>query len=174
MSNADSGKLNPWPEQELRRPTEPGPTRLEWKAPLALFLLGLAVILGAAFLLSGPREVAVVLGEIAIRIGVSLPVTVAALFLVAALAGITFGVLTSAIVKLASIDVFFYALFLVGILLGHPLAGLLVATVLCWYLFSLFFDLDLWETVVSIVLLALIQYGLYLLLAVLLRGDVPS
>jgi hypothetical protein len=173
-SEPERAPLSPWPEEPNQRSgPEPGPTPLEWKVPLLLLVLGVAVIVGAALGLpelglAELRGAAEVLLEVALRLAVGLPVTIAALFLVAAVLGITFGPLNSAVLKLASISVFSNALVLVGMLLGQPLIGWLVALVVSWYLFSLFFDLDLQETAVSIVLLGLIQYGVVLMVGALL------
>jgi hypothetical protein len=151
-------------------PSESG-SAWEWPIPLALFLVGLTILVVGASLVEGSRPAATLLG-IALILVVYVPLTIAAMYLTASLLGMAFGFLNTAILKLAAISVFTLSLNQVGDWLGHPAVGWLVAILVSFYLFSNFFDLDFQETVLAVVVISVIRFclgiGFFLLVGDLL------
>jgi hypothetical protein len=123
---------------------------LEFRVPAILFAVGFVAFLASAFALSG--------GAGALKFGVSLglvllvqiPVTIAGMYLLAVVLGISYGLLSSAILKLAAIAMCVAGLSMAGDALGHPILGRLALVPIFWYMFSLLFDLDAWETLMSL------------------------
>jgi hypothetical protein len=78
------------------------------------------------------------------------------MYLLAAILGISYGLVRSAGLKLAAITIFMLGFTAVGEACGHPFLAQLGLVPVSWYLFGSFFDLDVWETLVS-------MFGFYLL-----------
>jgi hypothetical protein len=95
------------------------------------------------------------------------PLTVAAMYLAASLLGVSYGILKTAMLKLAAIALFTGSLHLVGDWLGYPISSWLVAALVSLYLFSNCFDLDIRETVLSVIAISVIRFVLLLGIAVL-------
>jgi hypothetical protein len=144
----------------------------EWKIPLALFVIGVIVLVAGAALLDSASPSATVLG-IALLLVVNVPLTIAAMYLAANWLGLAFGYLHTAILKLAAISVFTTSLDQLGSWLGQPLLGWLAAIAISFYLFSYFFDLDFNETLLAVVAITAIQWVL-LLIAGLFLGRLAA
>ena len=142
----------------------------ETKAPLALFGIGLLILLIAAFALEGPTGTAGALIGLTIILAIYLPLTVAAMYIVAGIIGVSFGILKTAILKLAAITLFTAAINQIGDWLGFPISAWFVAVGVSFFLFSNFFDLDARDTVYSVILISVIRFCLGMLVAALVAA----
>lgn len=142
----------------------------EKKAPLILFGIGLLILLIAAFAVGGPRGTAGALIALAIILALYLPLTVAAMYIVAGILGVSFGILKTAILKLAAITLFTAAIDQVGAWVGLPVTGFLVAVAASFFLFSYFFDLDARDTILSVILISVLRWCLGLVVAVMVAA----
>jgi hypothetical protein len=143
-------------------------SRWEWKVPLAVFLVGLSALVAAAFTIGGFTDAARATVYLALVLLISVPLTIAAMYIVAGLLGVSFGLLKTAVLKLAAIAVFSTAVNVLANGAGHPLLGWLGSVAVTFYLFSQFFDLDLLETFLSVVLISVLRFVLALGIAELL------
>jgi hypothetical protein len=103
---------------------------------------------------------------------VEVAVTIAMMYVLAAVLGISYGLLGSAVLKLAAINVFLPALWLMGTYAGHPILTSFALVPLSWYLFSSLFDLDYWETLVSVGAFPLLLMAFDKVIELLLGGAV--
>ena len=149
----------------LRGPDRKSEPVWEKKAPLILFSIGLLILLIAAFAVGGPLGTAGALIALAFILALYLPLTVAAMYIVAGILGVSFGILKTAILKLAAITLFTAAIDQVGAWIGFPVTGLLASVIVSFFLFSNFFDLDARDTILSVILISIIRYCLSLLVA---------
>jgi hypothetical protein len=146
---------------------------LSGKVPLALLLVGLAVLVVGAFFAKDTHGPAATLLGIALTLIVYIPLTVGAMYLTASLPGVSFGILKTAVLNLAAITVFAHAPNQVADWLRHPLLGWLAAVAASLFLFSYCFDLDIRETVLSSVAILVIRFVLGMGVALLL-GLLPA
>jgi hypothetical protein len=142
----------------------------EWQAPLGLLLVGLAMIAGAAYSAAGTSALVHALVHVGVILLVFVPFTILAMIPVAALLKISFGILKTAILKLAAITTFTTALQMLGALWGFYFFGLFLAVVVSYFLFSKFFDLDARATVLAVILIAVIRILAWMLVASLLAA----
>ncbi len=143
---------------------------LELKVPLVLLGIGLAAMAISAFTDAGTLGVAVSLAYAAVILFVQIPVTVLSLYIMAALLEITYGYLSTAVLKLAAITLFVEGLAFAGTLLGYPLGTRLLLIPVGWFLFSLLFSLNFMETFYSILGLGIISSAINWLLTMVVRA----
>jgi hypothetical protein len=142
----------------------------EWQAPVALLAIGLVVILVEAFLAGGSEGATGSVLGIIIGLVVEVPITIVAMYVVAGFLSISFGILKTAILKLAVMIVFTAAIMLAGRALGLTGLAWLLALGVYFFLFSNFFDLDARETLLSVFLISVIRFVIGLFLGAILGG----
>jgi hypothetical protein len=161
MSRADDAEKPPEPEGRIVM-DEPSihipPPDKPWElwTPVIILAVGFLALLASAIVLvqgmgalgAGVRFVLVVLAFVLVVL-VQVPITLAMVYVLAAFLGISFGLLRSALLKLAAINIFFLGFSLVGEVCGHPILAQVALIPICWYLFGSLFDLDIWETLAS-------------------------
>ncbi len=146
----------------------------EFKVPLVLLVIGLIALFVSAFVMDGAAEAfGSILGAFLILV-VQIPLTILAMYILAALLGIAYGDLWSAILKMAAITIFAEGLAFAGTLLGFPLMSRLVLILVTWSLFSWLFALDFWETFYSILGLGFISGAINWLVMFLLHSVRPE
>ena len=134
-----------------QRAEDSGHSPLEFRVPVILLVIGFTALLASAFVIGGGAGAFSAGIQLALVLLVELPITIAGMYLLAALLGISYGLLRSAILKLAAITMLGAGSSLAGVASGYPLMGELVIIPLLCYLFGLLFALDIWETLISIV-----------------------
>jgi hypothetical protein len=134
---------------ENRQDQDSRESLLEFRVPAIVFAVGFVAFLASAFAMSGGAGALTHGVSLAVVLLVQIPVTIAGMYLLAALLGISYGLLGSAILKLAAITMCVAGFSMAGDALGHPILARLALAPIYWYLFSLFFDLDAWETLMS-------------------------
>jgi hypothetical protein len=142
-----------WQHRNDPPPPPPPPRRfpLEYRVPLLLAGLGLAVMIGAgAALRSRPDtfETAFTIGYILV---LDIPLTILGLQLLGRFFKISYGPTGSAIIKLLCIAVFVEGLVFAGSLLAYPIIVRILLFPVSWYLFAVLFDLDPWDLVCSLI-----------------------
>jgi hypothetical protein len=95
---------------------------------------------------------------IAVNLVVTTPITIAAMYVAAAVLGTSFGTLGTAILKLTAINVLYLGIVLTGTFLGVAGIGFAVAVVVSWVLFSFLFDLAWYQTLISLFIIGLIHF----------------
>lgn len=122
----------------------------EWVVPGVLLVIGLVLAfvgaVGASKLGAGFTMVV-----LAVSLVVSVPLTIAALMAIGMVMGIEYGRLGPAVLKIAAITCVATGIMYVGAWLKLP--GMIVFPISCFVTFALFmtqFDLDTWETNVSV------------------------
>jgi hypothetical protein len=81
---------------------------------------------------------------------VQVPITIVGMYILGGVLGIGYGLLKSAILKLAAIMMVVASISLVGLALGYPgIAQLIFCPLASWTLFSVLFDLDARDTIAS-------------------------
>jgi len=135
---------------------QPASSPLELKVPIVFFVAGFLLFTSTALLTKG-FAFAFAASVIAfILLLVQIPITIGMLYLIAGVLGISYGSLFTAVMKLAGLTMLLEGVTFACGLLGIPqlLMRFLLAPV-SWFLFSLFFHLEIWETIWSILLLML-------------------
>lgn len=141
---------------------------LEFRIPLVLLVIGLISLFVSALVLEGPAEaVGSILGAFIVLL-VQIPLTILALYILASILGISYGNLWSAILKLAAITIFVEGLAFAGMMLGFPFLSMAILIIVSWFLFSLLFQLDVWETFYSLLGLWIISRPINWLITLLL------
>jgi hypothetical protein len=130
----------------------------EWLVPTALLVVGLMLALSGIFVHEGAAGVRGLLILIAVNLAVTIPITIAAMYVAAAVLGTSFGALGTAILKLVAINVLYLGIVLTGTFVGAPVIGLVVGVVVSWVLFSFLFDLAWYETLISLLIIGLIHF----------------
>ena len=148
-------RRRPRPVEE--EPAEAGETP-EWVAPTCLLALGLVLAVGGMAVTLGREGFALGFMFVGLRLVLTVPLSIAALFIAAPLLGISFGPFGLAVLKLAAINVLTLGIALTAILGGTPpfLAYTAVAPV-GWMLFNWLFELEVTETMIVLTLIWLIQ-----------------
>jgi hypothetical protein len=146
----------------------------EWQIPLALVIVGFITLMIGAFVAYGSSGIAGALALIVLSLVLYVPVTVAAMYAVASILGVSFGFLNTAILKLAGISLFTLSLRLLGHGLGFPIIGWLAAVIATYVLFSYCFYLEAMDTIKSVVLISLIGGGLQFVVVGILGGLVAA
>jgi hypothetical protein len=154
MSSVDDGDESQEPagrviidEPAIRVPTE---SPREFLTPLVLLVIGLIALLGSALAIHGGAGVLAAWVLFALVCLVQVPITIAGMYLLTAVLGISYGLLRSALLKLAAITTFVLGFTLLGDAFGYPILTQFLLLPVSWYLFGALFDLDVWETVVSL------------------------
>jgi hypothetical protein len=154
----------PRPVRKKRRPLDEdesvdvGETP-EWIAPTVLLGLGLVLAVGGMAVTQGRDGFAAGLEIVALRLLLTVPFSVAGLFIAAPLLGLSFGPFTLAILKLAAISALELGLAMTAQFGGVPAwaAFTLVAPV-GWLLFNWLFRLEPNETLFVLTVIWLIQF----------------
>ncbi len=124
----------------------------EVKIPLTLLMIGIAVFFCYGFIEGGASGAASVLASKGRELLLSLAAAIIACFIAGWLLNIDFGLLLTAILKLAAIFMFPWAVALV------PVVGWLISIVLYWALLEKFFDLDARELFTCVILIFLARF----------------
>jgi hypothetical protein len=131
----------------------------EWVVPAVLLAVGLMLSVGGMAVSEGRDGFVAGLAFVAVRLLVTVPFSVIALFITAPILGVSFGPFTIAVLKLAAINVF-----TLGIAMTFQFGGIpafmtysLVAPI-GWGLFKWMFQLEFSETMIVLVLTGLIQF----------------
>jgi hypothetical protein len=131
----------------------------DWLAPTVILVLGLALTVGSLALARGQGGAEIGLLVVAGRVFTAVPLSIAGMFVVAPLLGISFGTIGLAILKLAAINVTALAIVMnVQFAGGHAFFGYLIATPVMWGMFKWMFELDFNETMISVTVIDLIQF----------------
>jgi len=142
-----------------RRPTDGADTpKREWVVPTVLLGVGLLLAMSGIFLHEGAAAVTRFVIVIGINLVLTVPITIAAMYVAAAVLGTSFGTLGMAILKLTAINVMFLGILLTAAFAGAPVIGLAVAVVVGWVLFSFLFKLAWYETLISLLIIGLIHF----------------
>jgi hypothetical protein len=161
---------SPRRRKKRRRPVpdetpEPGATP-EWIAPAIILGLGLTLSVGSLAVAKGHEGAAAGLKLVGLRLFVAVPLSIAGMFILAPLLGITFGSIGLAILKLAAINVATLSIVLNTTFAGGPeFLGYGLAAPIAWLLFQWLFALDFNETMISITVIDLIQFLAHLTVA---------
>jgi hypothetical protein len=127
-------------------------TQFEWIFPAVLLGLGVTLTAVAGFAMGGAVGTVVVLMVLAACLCIAVPLTIVALMVIGIVAGIEYGRIGPAILKIAAIAFVVNGVyFLVGGWIGLPF--FVVVPIGCAVSFGLFmtqFDLDTWETNASV------------------------
>jgi hypothetical protein len=126
----------------------------EVKAPLVLLGGSLLVFAALSFAGSGAEGAGALLGAVALSLVIDVVLGIIGLYLAAAVLGIDFGNLGTAVLKLAAI---LCAPIAVATLIPVPLVALISAIVLYWWLLSWLFELSGRDLVISVVILFLVR-----------------
>jgi hypothetical protein len=131
----------------------------EWVAPTILLALGLVLSIGGMAMTKGADGFAEGLNTVGLQLLVTVPLSIAGLFISAAVLGLTFGTIGMAILKLAAINVLTLSIAMTFQFGGLPayFAFTLVAPV-GWLLFHWLFQLEPTETMWVLTVLWLIQF----------------
>lgn len=126
----------------------------EVKIPLGLLVVGIAVMVFAAFQDAGTRGAVEVMAVIGTYIAVLVSLGIVALFIVAKVLDASFGPASIAALKLAAVFIFPAA---IGLLLPEGL-GWVVALVLYLALLAWLFELDGTELIVCVVVIGIVRW----------------
>jgi hypothetical protein len=137
--------------------------------PIALVLLGCAAVTGRMlyFRLFSPPELAAAWRWVGFMLGWNVLVMLGGVYGIARFTGISFGPLSTAVIKLAAIAVAPHAVMLiVEVLLAGDFAGVavgwLLAIPLAWWLFMHLFNLDAQEALICVGVTACLRWLSYL------------
>ena len=145
----------------------------EFAVPVLLLAVGLVALLGSAIAIGGGGRGALAAGVLcALVLLVELPFTIAVIAILGATLGISYGLLRSALVKLAAITIFALGFSLMGEAFGHPFLMQIALMPVSWYLFGALFELDAWETLVSMMVFSLLGVTFYHVFGWLVDGTV--
>ena len=139
----------------------------EVKYPLILLIVGLVLFLLYGLIKGGFSGAGMILGTVGLQLVMGLPLAVLACFLTAKILSIDFGLLHTAILKLAAAFVFPAA---VGVMLPVPLLGWLVSLVLYWAMLEKFFELEPTELVTCVILIFLVRLVAGIVVAAIVAG----
>jgi hypothetical protein len=142
---------------------------LEFRAPLIVLGVGLVGLFVAAIAFAGTAGFRWATAYVLAVLFIQVPLTIVGMYVLGAVLGISYGLLKSAILKLAAIMVLVAAISFGGLATGYlGFARLILVPIASWTLFSTFFDLDVRDTVASAVGLWLLSLGLGVLLVLVL------
>jgi hypothetical protein len=151
----------PPPRRKKRRRAaddEPGETP-EWLVPIVLLVLALVLTVGSLALARGQEGAQFGVKVVFWRLVATVPLSIAGMFIVAPLLGITFGTIGLALLKLAAINMTTLAIVMNVQFSGGPtIVGYGIATLVMWGLFKWMFELDFNETMISVTVIDLIQF----------------
>jgi hypothetical protein len=130
-----------------------------WLAPTVILVLGLTLTVGSLALAKGQEGATIGINEVAWRLLTAVPLSIAGMFIVAPLLGISFGTIGIAILKLAAINVTTLAIVMnVQFAGGATFVGYAIAAPAMWLMFKWMFELDFNETMISVTVIDLIQF----------------
>jgi hypothetical protein len=150
-------------KKRRRRPvedeaSEPGATP-EWLAPTIILALGLTLSVGSLAVAKGQEGATAGLILVGLRLLFTIPLSIGGMFIVAPLLGVSFGSITMAILKLAAINVLTLSIVLnVEFAGGHAMFGYALAAPIVWLIFKWLFELEFNETMISLVVIDVIQF----------------
>ena len=133
---------------------------MEVKVPILLLSIGLVIIVAYGFIKGGPSGGALIIGSALIQLAIGVPLAILACFIAARIADIHFGLLHTAVLKLASAFLFPSA---VALVIPIGIIGWLVSLLLYWMMLEKFFDLDPTELAVCIIAIFIVRLGAVLL-----------
>jgi hypothetical protein len=141
----------------------------EWVAPASLLGVGLLLAVGGMAVTKGRDGFAAGLLIVALQLVVTVPFNVAILFIAAPLLGVSFGPITTALLKLSSISVLTLGMSMTLQFGGMPgfMASSLVAPI-GWGLFKWLFELEFVETLIVVAVTWLVQSLVGLTLAIIM------
>jgi hypothetical protein len=139
-------------------PTEPTGTP-EWLAPTVILTIGLILTIGNLAVAGGNEGAATGATIVGLRLLTAVPLSIAGMFIVAPLLGITFGGIGTAILKLAAINVLTLSVVVMAESTGAGgILGYAIAAPIGWLLFKWLFELEFTETMISLTVIWLIQF----------------
>jgi hypothetical protein len=127
-------------------------------APAIMFFVGMGIIAWDAFADIGGRGAMFVLGIVMVIIAVNVVLGIVAAYVVVSLTGASFGEMRTAVVKLAGIITLSSALSMV-----IPFGGLLVLFIYLGLLIWMF-EIEFGEAIIFAIVLAVVRFGVYVLL----------
>jgi hypothetical protein len=149
----------------------PADSPREFAIPVLLLAIGFVALLSSAIAIGGRGRGALAAGVLfALVLLVELPLTIAVISFLGATLGISYGLLRSALLKLAAITIFALGFSLMGDAFGHPFLTQIALMPVSWYLFGALFELDAWETLVSMIVFSLLGATFYHVLGWLVDG----
>ena len=140
----------------------------EWKVPLGLLIVGLAVLVIHGLATMGAKGGAAMLLGLGLLLGIYLPITIAAMFIAAPLVDVTFGEFGPAVLKIAGIYVFSSAIQDVAATTVHPALGWALGLGASLALFRKAFELDSGEAIKAVFVIWVVRGLLALAIASLL------
>jgi hypothetical protein len=144
---------------------------LEYQVPLILFSIGFVALLGSAIALTGWSGVVWAVFFILAVLFVQVPITIVGMYILGAVLGIGYGLLKSAVLKLAAIEMVVASILVTGVVVGYPAVALLILSPLAsWALFSVLFDLDARDTIASGIGLWVLGVALNAILRIILSA----
>jgi hypothetical protein len=146
----------------------------EWQIPLALLIVGFVTVAVGAFSADGPGGTAGAMVGVVLYLVLDVPLTIAAMYVVASFLGISFGFLNTAILKLAGITLFTLGLNVIGDAVGFPILGGLLAVIATYFLFSYCFYLEVMETILAVVSISVVLRVLTLMVAAIVGAIFAS
>jgi hypothetical protein len=172
------GRPEPHPAREPEEDSEASAAALpavetagwtERVLPAALLGAGLVLAVIGESLSDGTKEVAALLLIVAVQFAVTVPLTLLGMFVSAKLLDVSFGPLGTTILKLAAISAVVLGIVTMADVTEWSWAGYVLAVPITWYLFSLFFDLNFFETLMSLIVIGLVQGAVGSMIATALR-----
>jgi hypothetical protein len=137
---------------------EPGETPA-WFVPTIIIVLALVLTVGSLTLARGQEGAELGIKVVFWRLVATVPLSIAGMFIVAPILGITFGTIGLAILKLAAINMTALAIVMNVQFSGGPtILGYAIATPVMWGMFKWMFELDFNETMISVTVIDLIQF----------------
>jgi hypothetical protein len=131
----------------------------EWVAPSVVLGIGLLLSVGGMALTAGPAGFAAGLVIVLPRLMITVPLSIAGLYIAAPLLGITFGTIGLGILKIAAINVLTLSIAMTAMFSGVPaVVGYGLAAPIGWGLFKWFFELEIYETIFALTVIWLIQF----------------
>src|SRR5262249_31330211 len=110
-----------------------------------------------------------VLVYVVVQMVVSVPLSIAGMFVAAPLLGVSYGTVGLAILKLAAITALTNGIAITAELLGAPPVGYVIGLGASWFLFGQFFQLEFQETLVSLIIIGMVKWvvGMFVAMALL-------
>jgi len=148
----------------------------EWVTPSIVLGVGAILTLVGAFGVAGKAAVLHTLGVLVVGLLVSVPLTIAALMVGGALLGIEYGRFGPAVLKIAAITLVSTGVLWVGDRVKVPeMLSVAVSCVITFGLFMMMFDLDTWETNMSLGMVNALTFVAHLVIAMfLVVGEAKS
>jgi hypothetical protein len=133
------------------------------RAPYALLIAGVAIILGNTLIHHGPLDAIAAFGWLAIWMIIGVGAMAVACLITARLLGTSFGELRAAVLKLAAIFLLPTAVTVSGFL--PPWWSTLISTALYFGLLLWLFDLEVYEAAVFTLVMILVRWAIFALIS---------